>query len=215
MKHKGQRICVMGGGKNLEDDLKNIDADIYISANEHGTKFKKVDYVVALDDMHTIKRVHMKNYIRQFTDAPIITVWHWGDYVVSRLPEHPKLSMSGVVASWVAYLMGGHPVILAGFDCYGGAPRIVKQHEDFVKHLKCNVRVASGCLLKYYKQYNPKEIFEPYVIPQILGDALEDQVKVRIEKPVDAFKDLPIGAIINVNRYEYRLQIKHKSLVEV
>lgn len=215
MKHAGKRICVMGGGKALAEDLKHVDADIWISSNEHGAKLRPVDYIVALDDIHTVHKTHMSKHLRQFSDAPIINVWHWGDYQISRCPSYPKLSMSGVVASWVAYLMGGHPVIMAGFDCYGGDKRIVDQHENYIKHVKCEVRVVSGVLTKFYKQYDPNEKFAPYVIPTLLADEVEDTVKVRLAKPVDKFEHLPIGSIINVNRHEYRLQIKHGSLVEV
>lgn len=215
MKHEGKRICVMGGGKSLDEDLKKVKSDIWISVNEHGAKRRDVDYIVALDEIHTVNKMHMKKHLRQYSDAPIINVWSWGDYQISRCPSYPKLSMSGVVASWVAYLMGGHPVIMAGFDCYGGDRKIVDQHENYIKHVKCEVRVVSGVLTKFYPLYDAKEKFKPYFKPIILGDDVENSVRVKIAHPVEKFEHLPIGTIINVNRHEYRLQIKHGSLVEV
>ena len=35
MRHRGQRICVMGGGPTLATDLESVEADVWISVNEH------------------------------------------------------------------------------------------------------------------------------------------------------------------------------------
>lgn len=206
----------MGGSPCLDDDLKNIEADIYISANEHGAKRRKVDYVVQMDEIHTVKRVRMEPYLRQFTDAPIVNPWMWGDYQMFRWPLYPRLMNSGVLASWIGYLVGGHPVILAGFDCYGGDPRILKMHEQYVPHVKAQVRVASGPLLKFYKRYDAKEIFPAYNMPEVLGDAMAGQVKVRVNADFEINGVMwPIGSILTVSAYEFRRQIKHKTLIEV
>lgn len=36
LKHKGKKICVMGGADTLEEELKSVEADVYISTNEIG-----------------------------------------------------------------------------------------------------------------------------------------------------------------------------------
>lgn len=213
MKHAGKSICIMGGGKSLDDDLKHVNADIYISVNEHGAKRRKVDYIVCMDDKHTGNKMWMRDYLKQYSDAPVISPWHWGKYQICRWPDYPYLFNSGVIASWVAYLMGANPIIFAGFDCYGGQARIVDMHRKFVKHNKCENRVVSGCLQKLYKAYNSDEVMNEFVIPQIFGEALEGQIKVKVNAPFEyRGYSWPIGTILTVSEFEVRRQIKHKSL---
>ena len=216
MKHAGKSICIMGGSKSLDDDLKNIDADIYISVNNHGAMKRKVDYIVCMDNIHTGNKMFMHNYLKQYSDAPIISPWHWGDYQICRWPDYPYLFNSGVIASWVAYLMGAHPIIFAGFDCYGGQRRILDMHEKFLKHNRCENRVASGALLKFYKEYNISEKLNSYVIPKIFGEALQGQIKVKVVARFE-YRDYvwPIGTILTVSEHEVRRQLKHKSLERV
>lgn len=206
----------MGGSPCLDKDLENVEADVWISANEHGAKRRKVDYVVGMDEIHTVKRVRMEKYLRDFTDAPIIGPWQWDNYQMMRWPLFPRLMNSGVLATWVGYLMGSHPLILAGFDCYGGNPRIVKMHEDYLPHVKGEIRVCSGVLTKFYKTYDPDEQFEPYVIPKILGEALDGLIKVKVNAHFETGGTVwPVGTILTVSPFEFRRQIKHKSLIEV
>lgn len=216
MKHAGKSICIMGGSKSLENDLKNIDADIYISVNNHGAMKRKVDYIVCMDNIHTGNKMFMHDYLKQYSDAPIISPWHWGDYQICRWPDYPYLFNSGVIASWVAYLMGAHPIIFAGFDCYGGQRRILDMHEKFLKHNRCENRVASGALLKFYKEYNISEKFDDYVIPEIFGEALQGQIKVKVVSRFEYRGYVwPVGTVLTVSEHEVRRQLKHKSLERV
>lgn len=215
MRHKGARICVMGGGPTLADDLEKVKADIWISSNEHGAKLRKADYVVAMDDVHTKLKVHMSKHIRAVTDAPIIGPWHWCDYQLTKWPREPKFLLSGVVASWVASVMGAHPVILAGFDCYGGHGATVGQHRSYVEHVCGEVRVVSGPLLEFYPEYRASEKRKPYVVPAILETSrlTENEILVRVVKPIEVRgRQWPVGTTLRVSRYEVRMQIKHKSL---
>lgn len=213
MKHAGQSICIMGGGKSLDADLEKVNADVYISVNEHGAKRRAVDYIVCMDNIHTGNKAWMRDWLRRYSNAPIISPWHWGQYQICRWPDYPYLFNSGVIASWVAYLMGAHPIIFAGFDCYNGDKRIMQMHEKFIKHNKCQNRVVSGCLTKFYKEYDATEKFDDYVIPQIFGEALQGQVKVRVNAPFEyRGYSWPIGTVLTVSAHEVRLQIKHKSL---
>ncbi len=217
MKHRGARICVMGGGPTLPGDAEQVEADIWISANEHGAKVRPVDYVLAMDNLHTTLNVQMEGHIRQHTDAPIIGPWHWCDYGLTTYPLSPRLLLSGVIASWAAYLMGAHPVILAGFDCYGGTPRSVNQHKDYVPHVKCEVRVVSGPLAQFWPLYRRDECFGEYEPPDVFGEVeMTHGVKVRVIKPVEVRGHAwPVGTVLHVPRHEVWRQIKHRSLAEV
>lgn len=214
MSHKGQRICLMGGGPNLDDDLAKVKADVWISVNEHGAKLRDVDYVVAMDNTHTRLKVPMDKHIRQYTDAPIIGPWQTCDYQIVQWPLMPKVILSGVVGSWVGYIMGAHPLIMAGFDCYGGDHRTMKEHESYLNHVKCDVQVVSGPLLKHYPEFKiargKRKAYNP---PDVFREALGDFVKVKVRSPVDVHGcKWPVGTVLNVSAYEFRRQIKHKSL---
>lgn len=213
MKHQGQRICIMGGSKSLDSDLESVEADVWISVNDHGARRRPVDYIVCMDNIHTGNKKEMRHYLREFSDAPVISPWHWGDYQICRWPDYPYLFNSGVIASWVAYLMGAHPLIFAGFDCYGGDRRIVGMHETFVKHVQCECRVVSGPLKKIY----PSDAELPeFKVPEIFGEALQGQIKVMVKAPFEyRGYSWPIGTLLTVNEYEVRRQIKHKSLERV
>jgi hypothetical protein len=215
MRHRGSRICVMGGGPNLAQDLERVEADVWISANEHGARLRPVDYVVAMDNLHTGLRVPMEGHIRQHTQAPIIGPWHWSDYGITNYPLAPRLMFSGVVAMWVAYVMGAHPVILAGFDCYGGQPRTVSQHREYLPHVNCAVRVASGPLVGLWPQYDPAERMPEYAAPDVFVE-MAHGVKVRVVKPVEIRgHQWPVGTVLQVPRQEVWRQLKHRSLAEV
>lgn len=218
MRHRGARICVMAGGPSLAEDVARVKADIWISVNEHGAKLRPVDYVVAMDNTHTKLKVFMQKHLRRFTDAPVIGPWHWNDHQLLTWPLQPRFFLSGAIANWAASLMGAHPLILAGFDCYGGDAATVRQHETMKPHSLGEVRVCSGPLLKFWKQYDPDEMFAPYVAPSALDiDALTDgEVLVKVRKPVQVRGvEWPIGAVIRASRFEVRRQIQHKSLEEV
>jgi hypothetical protein len=216
MRHKGARICVMGGGKRLADDMETVDADIWISSNEHGAKVRPVDYVLAMDNIHTGLKVPMEGHIRQHTKAPIIGPWHWCDFGLTTYPLAPRLLLSGVIATWAAAMMGAHPVILAGFDCYGGTPRATNQHGDYVPHLKqFEVRVASGPLLQYWKQYSREEEMPHYAPPDVFVET-EHGVRVKVIKPVEIRGHVwPAGSVLHVPKAEVWRQIKHRSLEEL
>jgi hypothetical protein len=216
MRHRGARICVMGGGPTLAPDIEKVTADVWISTNEHGAKLRPVDYVVAMDNLHTKLGVSMKGHIRPHTQAPILGPWHWNDWQITRWPGLPNMPLSGVIATWVAYILGAHPVILAGFDCYGG--RKVGQHREMAPNIAAEVRVVSGPLIGLYRQYDPQETFAPYVAPDVmkLMPELDGEIKVRVRKPV-AIRgyEWPIGSELVIPRYEVKHQLKHKSLVEI
>jgi hypothetical protein len=216
--HPGERICVMGGGPSLAADLEKVTADVWISVNDHGAKLRKVDYVVAMDNLHTQLRVPMQKHIRPHTDAPIIGPWHWCEYQLSTWPLTPKMFNSGVIAVWVAHLMGAHPVIMAGFDCYNGHGASMSQHKNYMPFINGDVRVVSGPLTKFYPEYRQNERRKPFVPPEVFKNSplVLDEIKVRVRKPVDVRgKQWPVGTELIVSRYEVQGQLKHKSLEEI
>lgn len=210
----------MGGAPSLASDLENVKADIWISCNEHGAKIRPVDYMVAMDREHTFHHVPMLQWLREYSDAPIIGPWGFADYMIGTYPLEPKRIVSGVVASWVAYMMGAHPVILAGFDCYqsGRGVESYHQHEMYRDYIKAEVRVCSGPLLKMYPEYRPNERRKAYQVPEGMDllTATDGDVRVRVMHPVEIRGvKWDRGAEFTINRREVRLQIKHKSLIEV
>jgi hypothetical protein len=213
MRHRGARICVMGGGPTLKTDIEKVEADVWISVNEHGAKVRKVDYVVAMDNLHTKLTTPMQKLIRPHTDAPIIGPWHWNDWQITNWPGLPAMPLSGVVATWLAYLLGAHPVILAGFDCYGG--RKVGSHERMAPFVRAEVRVVSGPLIGLYRQYDPQEVLPEFVCPDVmkLMPDLDGEIKVKVRKPVSIRGyEWPVGSELVIPRFEVRRQLKHKSL---
>lgn len=218
MAHRGKRICVMAGGPTLADDLSRVDADVWISVNEHGAKHRPVDYVVAMDGTHTRLQIPMRKHLRKFTDAPIIGPWHWNDFQLMRWPLQPAFLLSGVVASWVASMMGGHPVILSGFDCYAGDGATITQHRNYLPHVLGEVRVVSGPLQEFYPAYDPAEQFGEYHPPEGLDtESVRDgETVIRVLKPFEfRGREWPPGTLMRVSRYEVRRQLKHKSIEEV
>lgn len=217
MKHKGARICVMGGGPTLAADIAKVEADVWISANQHGAALRPVDYVVAMDNLHTIQRVLMLDIIREHTDAPIIGPWHWCDYGITNYPLAPRLMFTGIVAHWLAGMMGGHPVILAGYDCYGGKHRTFAHHKEYVPHMaNTQVRVVSGPLQEVWPAYDPEEVLPEFVVPDDLDIEREHGVTVKVIKPVPIRGiEYPVGTVLRVPRAEIWRQLKHRSLAEV
>lgn len=217
MKHKGARICVMGGGPTLAADIAQVEADVWISANQHGAALRPVDYVVAMDNLHTIQRVLMLDIIREHTDAPIIGPWHWCDYGITNYPLAPRLMFTGIVAHWLAGMMGGHPVILAGYDCYGGKHRTFAHHKEYVPHMaNTQVRVVSGPLQEVWPAYDPEEVLPEFVVPDDLDIEREHGVTVKVIKPVPIRGiEYPVGTVLRVPRAEIWRQLKHRSLAEV
>ena len=216
MKHAGQRICVMGGGKSLDADLEQVEADVYISVNDHGARRRPVDYIVCMDNVHTGNKLEMRHYLRRYSDAPVISPWHWGQYQMARWPGLPKMYNSGVIATWIGSLMGAHPLIICGFDCYNDDKRIMDMHTDFLDKIECQVRVVSGPLQSLYPAFKPKEKLKKFKPPVQFAEAKEGQIKVRVDHPFQyRGHDWPIGTVLTVGEWEVRLQLKHKSLSRV
>lgn len=149
-RHAGKRICVMGGGPSLKADIEKVEADVWISCNQHGAALRPVDYVVALDDVHDVLHRPMREVIREHTDAPIIAPHDWADIRISK-PSR----ITGTAAFSVAAQMGARQIILAGFDCYGGQKHVIEQFRAVDRWVVADVLVVSGPLLSLFPEAVP------------------------------------------------------------
>lgn len=162
LKHKGKIICVMGGAASLESDLKKVNADIYISTNGHGLQFQTADYLLAMDETNRTHNMPMGKYLSQINSAPIISPRGYADYQLTNWPQAPRDVLSGMVATWAAFVMGAKCVVLAGMDAYGGDAGYVDEARKIARDVDCPVRVVSGSLAKIWEQYDQDEKFGRY-----------------------------------------------------
>lgn len=219
LKHKGKRICVMGGAPSLADDLAKVDADVYISANERGVALREPDYVLAMDEIHRTTRQCMGQYLRERTAAPIISPHAYADIRLGQWPQQPRWVLSGMVAIWAAFMLGAKSVIVAGCDAFGGDPGYVDEARKIARDVHCPVRVVSGPLAKVWPLYDPAEKFGRYrahsAIDGWLGKA--GKVQVRVRRPCTiAGMDRVAGEVLTAWRHkEIALLLKHRMIEEV
>lgn len=219
LRHRGERIVVMGGAPSLDEHLNGLQADVWISVNEHGARRRQVDYVLAMDDRHNGMNRPMRDVIREYTDAPIIGPWPWptADHQLVEWPGAPRKGLSGMVAVWAAWAMGGHPVILAGFDAYGGTK--VNEAQKIAPSVYAEVRVVGGGpLASVWQEYKPREKFANYkahtAIAGVIGS--DNLITVRARKTcLLRGGELPAGETMQVMRYEVARLLRHRMLEEV
>jgi len=177
LRYVGRPAVVMGGGVSLTSQLGQCPPDaLYLSANQHGAMVHNADYIVALDDI--------EDQLRRF-GVPIIGRRYWCDY---RIQDWENVGDSGVTAAWLAAVMGCHPIILTGMDCYQGGT----YHHDpaafssglakpFGEHLAkwqalkgllthAVVRSCGGPTAEIFGLWDPSEVLPEYVEPDSLLD---------------------------------------------
>jgi hypothetical protein len=173
LRHAGRPIAVLGGGPSLPEQLAQLPADaVCISANQHGALLHPCRYIVALDDIEDRLRPH---------GLPIISPRRWADYRVQDFGTWK--GNSGLLGLYVAWVLGGHPIIAAGMDCYTGgtyfhdaeAPSSSrdKQPQFFQERARgiplpasAAVRiVGDGPLTAVWPRYRPDEQFPAYRPP--------------------------------------------------
>ncbi|MDM0041875.1 hypothetical protein QTI05_22735 [Variovorax sp. J22R193] len=219
LKHKGKRILVMGGGPSLEVDLDELDFDIAISTNGHGVEFVKPDYVLAMDETNKRTSSPMGAYLRSVTDAPIISPHGYADFQLVTWPQSPRFVLSGMVATWAAFVMGAKVVLLAGCDGYGGDKGFVFEAEKMARDVKCPVRVVGGGpLTKVWDEYKPAEKFGRYQAHSSINGWLDvdERITVRARKPSHVLgRELAIGEEAKVMRHQVARLLKHRMVEEV
>lgn len=179
---EGKRFAILGGSRFLEDDVAQVKADVYISANEHGVKVRDCDYIVAMDTNHGNSR-EMGALLREHSSRPIISKNDYADYRVHSWPHSPRVMYSGLIAAWVAYAMGAKAVFLCGFDAYNQKAGAVRKAQMYVDHIRCEVREVGG-RMGVWPAYKPKERFRYTRQPELetlRGDT--GMTKVVAQKP--------------------------------
>lgn len=187
--HRGLPVVAMGGGPSLPDQVAAIRHPVgaWVSANEHGAKLRQVDYIVAVDDVHQVTGELMGPRLRAY-GVPLISPRFFADYrmpaITVRRRDGQMIDFrgnSGMQAIWVAWALGGWPVIVAGIDNYQGgtywhtpeadSSGTAKAQDDFDDRLAQlrdligtdRVRVVDGPLLRFWPKYDPGEVFPPEV----------------------------------------------------
>lgn len=213
--HEGKRICVMGGAKCLEEDLGKINADIYISANEHGCKLRDVDYIVALDEKHGSGKP-MEKLLRSFSSAPIISPCGYGEYKLHSWPRSPRRIYSGLTGAWIAYAMGAKVVFLAGFDGYSGSVGAKRKAKIFELEIRCPVREIGG-RMGVWPAFNPRERFR-YTRHASLDtlSGTDGLATVRVLKvcTIEGVHVKP-GDEVTAMRHELKYELKHRMVREL
>lgn len=195
----------MGGGESLTCDAvaRVPAAALYLSVNDHGVRFfkdhpelnRRCDYVVACDKIEKRARLDVGFPGLSPRDGrpwgvPVITRHMWGDYRLLKM-HRPS---SGMMAAWVARLMGCAPIILIGMDCYAAgtyhdAPKAlssgrsiaVSKHIDWWSSLLTTYpgqyRTLGGhaLLQGLARPYDPREPSEPPRAPTELEKELGGQ----------------------------------------
>lgn len=220
LQHPGRRFIVMGGGPSLEADLDALGrkaGDVVISTNAHGVNLRAPDYLLAIDHTHTGNGVPMGEYLRQRSDAPIISPHGFADYRLGFWPEHPRWVLSGLIAAWAAWAMGAKVVVLAGMDGYADN-EYSDEARKIARDIHGPVRVASGFLEAVWPRWEPGERFGKYT-PHSAIDGLrgiDGLVRVRVRKACTVGKaDVPAGAELTAYRHELHKLLKHRMVEEV
>jgi hypothetical protein len=215
--HKGKRICVMGGGPLLAEEIGKVEADVYISTNAHGVELRKPDYLLAMDELYG-KGPSMGPFMRAKSDAPIISPHSYADFRLGAWPQNPRFVLSGMIAAWTAWVMGAKVVILAGFDAYGGDKGYVREAVKISKDIHCPVRVVDGALTQVWPKYEPAEKFGRYT-PSTAIEGLrgvDGVIKVRVHKPCTVgWVDLERGQEVSAFRHEVARLLRHRMVEEI
>jgi hypothetical protein len=218
LKHRGARICVMGGAPSLDLDLAKVKADVFISVNAHGAHHPH-DYIVAMDEEHGTLRVPMRAYLQSMSAAPVIGPRAWNDYALTTWPDYPKTGvLSGMVACWVAWAMGARVVVLAGMNAYDGSPSGMAHCSAVVRDVKCPIRVMGGPLAKVWPIYCPAEEFGEYEMhPSIEAlQGIDGMTRIRALKPCSQpGLALAKGGEVDVMRHQVARLLKNRLVEEI
>jgi hypothetical protein len=161
----------------------------------------------------------MLEVIRAKTAAPIISPRAYADFQLETWPQCPRDVLSGMVATWAAWIMGAKVVLLAGMDGYNGDEGYVHEAVKMARDVYCPVRVVGGGpLTKAWPAYDPEEKFGRYksstAIDAWLGK--NGMIKVEVVKPTTVRGlERQRGDKLSVMRHEVARLIHHRMLREV
>lgn len=218
LRYSGQRICVMGGAASLAEDLRRVEADVYISTNAHGVDLVKPDYILAMDEQYRIGGVPMGRYLRARSGAPIISPHDYADIRIGQWPQQPRWVLSGMIGIWVAFVLGAGVVIVVGCDAYNGEPGYINEARKIARDVHCPVRVVGGQLMQVWPQYDPAERFGEYAPHSAIDGwfGKDGRIEVRVRKPcLIGGIDRACGETLTTWRQEVRLLLKHRMIEEI
>lgn len=230
LKHTGLVICILGATATPEM-IDSVKADIFISANEHGAKLTEVDYVLAMDDVHTKDGTNMMARIRAVTDAPVIGPFRdQNDIHLASWPDAPRRYYTGAVSVWMAWAMGASEVVLVGMDCYldedgNYNESCFERYRQISEIVKCPVRIAtddfSNPLTELFPAYDPKEFtkkelkaFQPHPSIEAMLQTT-GEIQVRVRKPT-FLQGRPVhrNQILTGEKQEFARALKHRMVEE-
>jgi hypothetical protein len=108
--------------------------------------------------------------------------------------------------------MGGHPVILAGFDSFGDDVGAMEKAGVFRECIQGQVRQVSG-MDAFWPRYDPDENFGEYRSSVTPTD--RDMIQIRVRKPVKIRgTEWAKGDQLEVERDEVKRLLKHRMVVE-
>lgn len=196
-KHDATPIVVVGGGPSAPEQVKLApEGSLFISANEHGTYLGLHDYFVIVDDLQK----KPEKLERMVGKAPIIGRDWWVDY---RITPYQNVGNSGMQAAYVAMLLGGYPILLAGMDYYAGNTYFHTERERSSGHLKppgffdrnwrnlkgkldvqkTVVRSLGGPTVSVFGQYDPAERLPTFERARIRKLFVHEAVEVEATEP--------------------------------
>lgn len=194
-------ILVIGGGPSVPSDFEKLPADFkpacVLSANNHGFKQDrfKVDYIVCCDNLHSETKQRCQEWLSPY-GVPIITRHWWGDY---RTPKFRMLGNSGQTAIAVGVMLGGHPVIATGMDCWQGKTYF---HDPDVK-VACTGR-SLGAVAKQLRGVKDW-IGDPNVVRVVSGPMIPMFKRWTCGENVSKLRQLPYAAsLVDGSTYTVR-----------
>jgi hypothetical protein len=106
--HRGRIAVVIGGAPSRLTEIAQCPEDaVFLSANDHGCKQRRCDYIASLENFEALFRPY---------GVPIISRRPWADFVV----QEKRLPNSAALGAWAAWVMGCAPIIIIGVECYQG-----------------------------------------------------------------------------------------------
>lgn len=217
--HRGRPALIMGGGASMpEQAARAPEASVQISVNQHGCLLRKCDYIVACDDKPG-KRFAGPNGLVDLKSFGVPIISPRSSMADYRMFERPTPNNSGIIASWIAWLMGCCPILLAGMDCFAGGVTywhtpnaqssgrglMVDRHVQKWRFLReklpeAGIRLmGDGPLRELFKVYDRAEVLTPvWPDPAVIASQVAGK-RVRVVKP---WRKYPAGIELQVGTAE-------------
>jgi hypothetical protein len=207
LKYSGEPIVVMGGSPNLPDDIAKVKSSAcWISANEHGAKLRGCDYAVYVDPVNQVSGRDFRKILKPY-GVPTISQCFEADYRIPDWEETGFLGNCGFHAIWIAWMLGGNPIIVCGIENYQDgtywhnqkavSSSIGRPKSFFDKHIRklksltptANIRTVNKALSDHFKIYSPEEKFSCYhAHEQLIMLKNKTEMRVGVRNPFKTAK---------------------------